>query len=198
MSVATQSRPAMPRWWILAAGIGILLIQMAVPGYMISDRAALLKNGREITIKTVPIDPRSLFRGDYVILRYDISRIDLAGFDAPEDIREGERLNAVITPAGEGEWKAVSLSRDWPQAVANSDAVLTGHVASVYGASGSRTARMRYGIESYFVPEGEGKKLEDMVRERALSVIVAVGEDGRAAIKGLVMDGQRIYDEPLF
>lgn len=58
--------------------------------------------------------------------------------------------------------------------------------------------RLGYGIESYFVPEGEGKALEDMVRERALSVIVAIDRDANAAIKGLVIAGERIYDEPLF
>ena len=57
---------------------------------------------------------------------------------------------------------------------------------------------IKYGIESYFVPEGEGKRLEDLVRERKLQVLVAVGADGEAAIKGLLIDGALQYEEPLF
>ena len=40
--------------------------------------------------------------------------------------------------------------------------------------------------------------LEDKVRTGDLRVIVAVGGSGKAAIKGLVLDGNVRYDEPLF
>ena len=36
-----------------------------------------LRTGKDVLLKTRPIDPRDLFRGDYVILSYDISRLDL-------------------------------------------------------------------------------------------------------------------------
>ena len=36
-----------------------------------------LKTGREIILETVPVDPRDLFRGDYVILSYGISTVSL-------------------------------------------------------------------------------------------------------------------------
>jgi hypothetical protein len=36
------------------------------------------------------------------------------------------------------------------------------------------------------------------VRDQSLAVIAAVDGRGRAAIKGLVLDGQVRYDEPLF
>ena len=35
-----------------------------------------LRTGAEILLKTRPVDPRDLFRGDYVILSYDISRFN--------------------------------------------------------------------------------------------------------------------------
>ena len=36
-----------------------------------------LRTGTEVTLKTVPVDPRDLFRGDYVVLNYEISTLDL-------------------------------------------------------------------------------------------------------------------------
>lgn len=187
----------LPRWWILAAGALVVIAQLAVPGSMLAARIALLSSPTEITLKTVPVDPRDLFRGDYVILSYDISEARLANVPHPETIAREDRVFAVIARDGE-DWRVVSLHDVRPETIAGEHHVLSARVASLRGPSASRTAQLRYGIESYFVPEGTGKALEDMVRERALSVILAVGDSGDLAIKGLVIDGERIYEEPLF
>jgi GDYXXLXY protein len=57
---------------------------------------------------------------------------------------------------------------------------------------------IRYDLERYFVPEGEGKKLEQLRNERKLMVVAAVAPTGRAAIKRLLVDGKPVYDEPWF
>jgi len=57
---------------------------------------------------------------------------------------------------------------------------------------------VRYGIESYFVPEGQGRKLEALAREKKLATLLAVDARGNAAIKGLIVDGVLQYEEPLF
>jgi uncharacterized membrane-anchored protein len=59
-------------------------------------------------------------------------------------------------------------------------------------------ASIAFGIESYFVPEGEGRTLEQERNARNLSVDVALASDGEAAIKGIRIDGQPVYEEPLF
>jgi uncharacterized membrane-anchored protein len=58
--------------------------------------------------------------------------------------------------------------------------------------------RARYGIEAYFVPQGEGRALEAARNARTLEMLIAVGSDGEAAIKGLILDGKRAYVEGLF
>jgi uncharacterized membrane-anchored protein len=66
------------------------------------------------------------------------------------------------------------------------------------GQSGSDgVLSLRYGIETYFVPEGTGRVLESKVREHKIDAILAVGADGSAALKGLVVDGERHVDPPL-
>jgi uncharacterized membrane-anchored protein len=66
------------------------------------------------------------------------------------------------------------------------------------GGSADASVRVRYGIESYFVPEGQGKKLEALAREKKLATLLAVDTRGNAAIKGLIIDGVLQYEEPLF
>ena len=60
---------------------------------------------------------------------------------------------------------------------------------------GRRAVGVRYGLESYFVPQGEGKKIELMEKAR-LEVVAAVAPSGQAAIKRLLIDGVPVYDEP--
>jgi uncharacterized membrane-anchored protein len=57
---------------------------------------------------------------------------------------------------------------------------------------------MRFGIESYFVPEGEGRRLEKLRNDNRLQVAARVTPDGEAAIAGLIIDGTLRYEEPLF
>ena len=58
--------------------------------------------------------------------------------------------------------------------------------------------QVRYNLESYFVPEGEGRKLEDARNAGKVTVVAAVTPSGRAAVKRLLLDGKPVYDEPWF
>ena len=90
-----------------------------------------------------------------------------------------------------------------PVDVASPEVLIRGRIT--YGAScGSNRdtfcvkLTVRYNLESYFVPEGEGRKLEDIRNQGKLSVVAAVLPSGHAAIKRLLIDGKPVYEEPLF
>ena len=53
--------------------VGAVLV-FGVTSYSIFEKESLLKNGKEIYLKLAPIDPRSLMQGDYMALRFEISR----------------------------------------------------------------------------------------------------------------------------
>jgi len=183
--------------WIAVAAVA--LGQAAVLGWMIWDRSSLLANGREVVLEVIPVDPRSLFRGDYVILGYDISRVELPA-GAPRPKRNAPYY--VTLKKGEGTlWTVAGAGAEHPRSVAADEVVLKGKVDYVSDAADRADARsvvgVNYGIESFFVPEGTGRDLERMVGDKKISAIIAVGEDGTAAIKGLLSEGQRVYDEPL-
>ena len=59
-----------------------LLVQCALLILMVADRMQILREGREVTLQTQPVDPRDRLRGDYVVLGYDISQLP-AGAHTP-------------------------------------------------------------------------------------------------------------------
>jgi uncharacterized membrane-anchored protein len=60
------------------------------------------------------------------------------------------------------------------------------------------TLFVNYGIERYYVPEGEGKVLEDARNQEELEVEARVSKDGTPQIARLILRGEPIYDEPLY
>jgi uncharacterized membrane-anchored protein len=180
----------------------VALVQSAALFKMVYDRDRLLKSGREITMPTQPLDPRDIFRGDYVTLGYDISSLRKSNMPQQttfDDLRPGSIVYVMLTPDSATGWKGVGVTPDYPRQVAPTDVVLQARVKTLWQAENKSDALLgvRYGIESYFVPEGTGKALETKVRERKIEAIVAVDADGTAALKGLVVDGERHVDPPL-
>lgn len=176
----------------------VALAQAGILASMVIDRERLVATGREITLDVRPVDPRSLFRGDYVILGYDISRLPRSLFDA--EPRTGDDVYVRLSREGGG-WKAVGVSRSWPAKVGGDDeVVLAAHVRHLQrGELAAETQiSLTYGIESFFVAEGTGKAIEREIGPGKVKAHLAVASDGRTALKALTVDGERIAAEPLF
>ena len=60
---------------------------------------------------------------------------------------------------------------------------------------GRRRLGVSYGIESYFVPQGQGVAIERTEKAR-IEVVAAVSPSGDAAIKRLLIDGKPVHSEP--
>ena len=184
----------------------VALVQSAALLKMVYDRHTLIKTGREIAIPVVPVDPRDLMRGDYVTLGYPISplrRSALPGGDRVAKLNSGAAIYVTLSPESAGGWKPVALAATYPPDVTQGDVVIKGRVQYNYGGDAANTGAndnlaVRYGIESYFVPEGTGKPIELSIRDRQVAAIVAVGPDGTAALKGLVIGDERHEDPPIF
>lgn len=153
-----------------------------------------LNTGTQVVLETRPVDPRSLFRGDYVVLRYAIGTLDAGLPGMPKDIGSGEAVFVTLRRDGEF-WKAVSVHAARPEP-APGDVVIKGKTP--YAASGIKTLEIRYGIEEYFVPEGEGRAIEQPRQQGKVSILVAVDRFGNAGIKAVLIDGVRRYEEKLF
>ena len=176
----------------------LALAQTAVLAYMVVDRVRLLSSGREITLPIVPVDPRDLFRGEYVRLGYDVGTVPMRLLEGPPP-PENAAFYVVLERKPDGAWQPVKMARAMPSETSPDRIVLKAR-ATYWPAreSADASVRVRYGIESYFVPEGQGRGLEALAREKKLATLVAVDSRGNAAIKGLVIDGVLQYEEPLF
>lgn len=189
------------KWvWLLLGGVA--LIQSAALFDMVYERHRLLKTGRELTLSVRPLDPRDVFRGDYVTLGYDISTLKKSDTESDPEfagVEAGQDIFVTLSPKPEGGWTETHVGTVYPSQVAATDIVLKGHVLSTWKnqTPPETLINVRYGIEQYFVPEGTGRVLEDKVRSHKVEAILAVGSDGTAALKGLAVDGERHEDPPL-
>ena len=168
------------------------LIQILLVVLMVGDRIAILRAGADVMLQTRPIDPRDFLRGDYVVLGYDISTVSTSVLKDEALARPGTPIFVKLAPNRDGFHEVVSAHAA-PVEVATPEVLIRGRVVG-----GGRTLQVRYGIERYFVPEGEGRKLENARNQRRLTIVAAVAPTGRAAIKRLLIEGEPVYDEPWF
>jgi uncharacterized membrane-anchored protein len=175
------------------------LIQVALIAAMVIDRAGIIRSGTEIALQTSPVDPRDFLRGDYVVLGYDISTIKLEALRAMPAVRKNTPIFVKLAPKPDGFFAAVSAHLE-PVPVAGGEVLIRGRLISGYdcGRTLCDTVTVAYGIERYFVPEGEGRAIESARNQGKVSVVAAVDPAGRAALKRLVIDGKPVYDEPSF
>jgi len=170
---------------------------------MVVDRVQVLRNGTEVKLQTGLVDPRDLLRGDYVVLGYDISQLPAGPLLNQPASSRTPMLFVKLAPNRDGLYEAVSVHTD-AVAVTSPEVLIRGR--ALYGASCGGSGKpafcdklqLRYNLESYFVPQGEGKKLEQARNARKLTVVAAVLPSGRAAIKRLLVDGEPVYEEPWF
>lgn len=189
-----------PRW---IRFVGAAFVQVALIALMVGDRIAILREGTEVTLQTRPVDPRDFLRGDYVEMAYTISRLPAGELKDQPSSGRGAYVFVKLAPNAEGFYEAVSVHAK-PITVTPPERLIRGTVG--YSAACGRDTHhvfcemlnIRYGIERYFVPQGEGLMIEDARNHNKVAIVAAVMPDGRAAIKRLLIDGKPVYDEPLF
>jgi uncharacterized membrane-anchored protein len=251
----------------------ILLLAIAMIAVilgMVAMYAKDLKSGTEITLKTEPVDPRSLFLGHYATLSYAINRLEIPLF-AGHCYKSNDFIFVTLEPSDAGEWVPVRVTPNMPAeafgenrvtlrgrlqwwnepcgedasqpAVTEpvpervdaaptepaADATTTEAAAETVADDPPATAEgeeaveppvveepfpmaatvwVNYGIEQYFASPDAARRLEDLARRRApaegeelqepLEIILSVPRSGRALIKGVVIDGEKLYDQTLY
>ncbi len=162
--------------------IALVLLQLLFLLGMAGYKGFWSARGPTVVLRTVPVDPRDLFRGDYVVLRYEISDIDLGRVPSSGSrFARNDTVYVGLDRNTDGTWRCASVGDGRPAGRPS----IRGKVAS---RSGSRIA-VEYGIESYFVEEGRGKAIEAARDSRDLTVEVALGPGGRGIVKTLRANG---------
>ncbi|HLJ10926.1 MAG TPA: GDYXXLXY domain-containing protein [Planctomycetaceae bacterium] len=167
-----------------------VMLQAAVLVGMIVFHALPYLVGDRILLRVIPIDPRDLFRGDYVILSYEITRVPPEGIDGipqrgnwwsrrvnRDDWLHERRVFVGLEPEADGQhWHATSYSTRRPV----SGKFICGKN------TGNWTTPLEFGIEAYYVEEGKGRNIESMRNAKKLSAEVALAPWGQAKLVRLV------------
>lgn len=184
---------------IIWLGIIVALLQSGALYAMVEQRASILRSGTDVILLSEPIDPRDFLRGDYVTLSYDISNIsaDKIIGNRPE---AGDRADIYITlvKGADERWGFAGASWQARTDLKPNEVQLRGRTPNYAYFASDNTHHVNYGIERYYVPEGEGLAIEEQQRERKIDVVVAVSNDGNAQIRALRSDGKVLYEEPLY
>lgn len=162
--------------------IGFLWVAIAVG--LILSKQQTLRTGRTVVLETVPVDPRDFLRGDYVVLRYKLSSLDLNQIESKKSYyRSGESIYVKLEPKGKF-WQAVAIYEKKDDII--NGLFIKGRVKYYY----DKKLEANYGIESYFVAEGEGRDIEKKMRgnKSSVSVEVVVDSSGNALIKRVYID----------
>ena len=170
---------------------------------MISIKQWTLNTGTVIVLETQPIDPRSLFRGDYVRLNYSISNLKPSTLEGDNNFKKHEKIYVALKQQGKY-WVASSISHSKP---GSNTLFLKGKVQyaseSFWNQETGKSENIaninvKYGIENYFVPENEGLELERRDNDQIVDIRIAVDKFGKAGIKEVLVNNQSRYIERLF
>lgn len=164
------------RFW-LAVGLQFVLLLSLLGAWQYT-----LMTGQHILLRTLPVDPRDMFRGDYITLSYEISTIPAWQPELRKQPKRGDTIYVVLRRQGRF-WVVDAALSQPPE---EGRLFLKGKVAWVSGAvagqAGTGELHVQYGLESYFVPEGEGRRYET-ARGGNLAVEVAVDRFGHGAVR---------------
>jgi uncharacterized membrane-anchored protein len=173
-----------PRWYrkrsrlltVLVLTQAIVLIGISLSFYAVGWF------GKEIRLQTVPIDPRDLMYGDYVILKYDINQINTSLWKGPGAIyKDSKTLYVVIKPndtSAKKTYEAIGIYDQKP-AVHGEEVALR----ATFDYRDDSYIHVKYGLETYYVAENTGKLLEDQAGTVVSKVKVAPW--GRAVLEGI-------------
>lgn len=131
-------------------GIGLFVVMI---GFAVFTNEQIITTGASTILATRPVDPRDLFRGDYVILRYAIERDSkVVSFIQAGSVVSGENIYVQLGEDEQGVAYVVAVSKEFQGT--SGETWLTGKVES-------NSVRFP-SIEQYYVPEGTGKDIEQL------------------------------------
>ncbi|MFO7871713.1 MAG: GDYXXLXY domain-containing protein [Kiritimatiellia bacterium] len=166
-------------------------LQLAVVVFMAAQREWVVQFGDRVFLQTLPVDPRDIFRGDYVRLDYEISHLprrlwpgDLepkGTEEAAGKLDKDERVYTVLETNRFNVARAVRVTVSEPGV----PLFIRGRVKHHW----DQLLNVRYSIEALFVEQGKGLEIEEKRRRDdgiriPMEVEVALGGNGLGVITG--------------
>lgn len=155
-----------------------LAVLIVIAGSFILYLSFPLLTGKTVILKTQPVDPFDIFRGQYLTINYEISRVNL-----PTDAKEGDTIYVSLKEGNDKIWHADKVSLSKPD-----DGIFIRGTAK----QSWRGLSIEYGIEQYFFERNAHIPRMDSVKAK-------VDSSGQARIVELLMNGQPLnitYKKP--
>lgn len=175
----------------------ILLMQIALLSAMIFSNYLVIYQGEKIILQVEPVDPRSLFQGDYVQLSYAFSTIDLSTFN--NDINQDtiKRQDDIYLVFDKQDDLSIPVLATQNKDLITDKLYIKGEIRYVTPAALTPNKfenlppqgpilHVDWNIEKYFVPEGKGKEIEEQIRNGVAYVEVALYK-GKARVTNLIV-----------
>jgi len=162
--------------------IPLMLIQLAVPGFMIFRQEQILQFGRVFKFKTAPVDPYDAFRGRFVSLQFALAS-DTGNVDYTYQNR------TVWVRFGEDENGFAKISEESKIPLSGEGVLMTTR----------RYGRLQLPFERYYMDEHKAPNAEaayfDNNRRNHQNVYAAVRIlNGHAALEELYIDNKPILE----
>lgn len=148
-----------------------LIVLFGIAGTLILYLSFPLLMGTTIILKTQPVDPFDMFRGQYMTINYEINGVAL-----PPEAKEGGAIYVSLKEGDDKVWHAEKASLSKPK----SGVFIRGTARQSWRGLG-----VEYGIEQYFFER-------DAHVPRTDSVKVKVDSTGQARIVELLQNGSPI------
>lgn len=177
------------------AFLALMAIWFSVIASFCAYKEIILRFGHSVMLEVMPFDPRDLFRGDYVNLRYDINVadkdrkiLDYRGGVSSYNITGGETVYVMLVKDGKF-YKGgdIRLKKPVKGLFIKGKAETAPHPEFDDG----REFFISYGIENYFVPEGRGAEIGRAAMNGKLSARIRLGPDGDAVIEAVYINGKK-------
>jgi uncharacterized membrane-anchored protein len=183
----------------LLIGLAILF-QVGVVASMAISREWILASGTPMMFQTAPIDPRDIFRGDYVRLNYLFSNVPVTMLDEAikeQGLRKGQKVYLTvgedINGVAQGERLSLTPPKDrtyivgrsryhWPYRRYREQPAERRKKVSLWPVA------VKYGIEQYYVEQGRGRLIEKIRGSRnefqlPMLVHVRLSDSGEAVLQ---------------
>lgn len=180
---------------ILAAGL--LLVAVLIGLVIHEDRARAA--GTEAILAMEALDPRDLLTGHYVALRLT-QRLE-PGAACPERTQPFSDGAWVALKAGDGHHRFVGSAATRQAALAlGGDLAVRGGVSCARVAAGAgedNAVTLDLDVDRFHADQREAERIDALLRDRRLGgpptafAVISVGQDGRARLKGVILDGKR-------
>ena len=147
-----------------------------------------------VRFEVIPVDPRDMMRGEYIILGYEFSRLPadvellderIKSYKTNTDFNQ-KSIDVYVTlkfNLKEDVYKGIFFGSTPP----TKGRYLRGKLIS--------NNRIEFGIESFYLQEGKGRIYEQAIREKKLVAEVYLAPDGSAQMKQVhILDNSKVKD----